>query len=47
MTQNQPPVTNIKLVIHAGRRPSNEHGRRYNGPASSEIAGILVGMGEN
>ncbi len=47
MTQNQPPATNIKLVIHADRRPSNEHERRYNSPASPKIAAIAVGTGEN
>ncbi len=47
MTQNQPPATNIQLVIHADRRPSNEHERRYNAPASSEIAAIVVGTDEN
>lgn len=32
-----------QMVIHADRRPSNEHVRRYNGPEASEVAVLIPG----
>ena len=33
----------LKLVIHAHRKPENEHIHRYNEPESSEVAAIITG----
>jgi len=32
-----------RMVIHADRRPSSEHARRYNGPSASEVAALIPG----
>ncbi|CDF38180.1 ATP dependant DNA helicase PIF1 [Chondrus crispus] len=32
-----------QMVIHADRRPSYEHVRRYNGPEASEVAALIPG----
>ncbi|CDF40386.1 ATP dependant DNA helicase [Chondrus crispus] len=32
-----------QMVIHADRRPSHEHVRRYNGPEASEVAALIPG----
>ena len=32
-----------QMVIHADRRPSHEHVRRYNGPEASEVAAFIPG----
>ncbi len=32
----------IRLVIHANRRSSNEHERRYNAPTAKEVASIVI-----
>ena len=32
-----------QMVIHADRRPSHEHVRRYNGPKASEVAALIPG----
>ncbi len=31
------------IVIHADKRPSNEHVRRCNGPSCSEVAALILG----
>ncbi|CDF38542.1 unnamed protein product [Chondrus crispus] len=35
--------TPYQMVIHADRRPSHEHVRRYNGPEASEVAALTPG----
>ena len=35
--------TAYQMVIHADRRPSHEHVRRYNGPEASEVAALIPG----
>ncbi|CDF32173.1 unnamed protein product [Chondrus crispus] len=40
--QNNCPAT-YQMVIHADRRPSHEHVRRYNGPEASEVAALIPG----
>ena len=42
MTQNQSAATNVRLLIQADRRLSNEHEQLYHVPASSEIAAIVA-----
>ncbi|CDF40970.1 ATP dependant DNA helicase PIF1 [Chondrus crispus] len=39
---NNCPAT-YQMVIHADRRPSHEHVRRYNGPEASEVAALIPG----
>ncbi|CDF37673.1 unnamed protein product [Chondrus crispus] len=39
---NNCPAT-YQMVIHADRRPSHEHVRRYNGPEVSEVAALIPG----
>ena len=41
--RNSESVASYNLAIHANKKPANELSRRYNGPASSEIAAIIVG----
>ncbi len=43
ITQGDEAPQTIRLVIHANRRPSNEHERRYYAPAASEVAAIVIG----
>ncbi len=37
------PTDRYKIVIHADKRPENEHVRRYNGPSCSEVAARIPG----
>ncbi len=37
------PTNRYKIVIHADKRPANEHVRRYNGPPGSEGAVLIPG----
>ncbi|CDF33944.1 ATP dependant DNA helicase PIF1 [Chondrus crispus] len=39
---NKTPAS-YQMVIHADRRPSHEHVRRYNGPEASEVAALIPG----
>ena len=34
-------MTNFKIGFHADKRPTNEHERRFNAPASSEVAILM------
>ncbi len=43
ITQGDEAPQTIRPVIHANRRPSNEHEQRYNAPVASEAAAIVIG----
>jgi len=36
-------IPDLKVIIRADRRPVGEHARRFNAPATNEVAIILVG----
>ncbi len=43
LARDNSPTARYKIVIHADKRPANEHVRRYSGPSSSEVAALIPG----
>ncbi len=43
LARGNAPTHRYKIVIHADKRPANEHVRRYNGPSCSEVAALIPG----
>ncbi len=43
LARDNAPTDRYKIVIHADKRPENEHVRRYNGPSCSEVAALIPG----
>jgi len=39
-----PDCQSFKVVIHADRKPAGAHSGRYNAPAESEVALVIVGQ---
>lgn len=38
-----PSKEDFQVVIHADKKPLNEHGGLYNAPAANEVAIVIVG----
>ncbi len=43
LARNNAPTDRYKIVIHADKKPANEHVRCYNGPYCSEVAALIPG----
>ncbi len=43
LARDNAPTGRYKIVIHADKRPANEHIRRYNEPSCSEVAALIPG----
>ncbi len=42
LARDNAPTDQHKIVIHADKRPANEHVRRYKGPSFSEVAALVL-----